>query len=185
MIPRQAASQMKRPRWFILYTLMAPSLTCHSKSFLFKKLMLSYVEQQTQYLELCFIAVHSGRRKQLSPVRTDRLVPRQASSSVGSHKEGAWPGKSVKGSFERDARRVIDVMPKRLAKYGLTLHPEKTRLVDFLPALIRVGARACGLAPHLRDGSALHWQYPWILVKPPPGRVRSPQVPAVREPAAR
>jgi hypothetical protein len=35
--------------------------------------------------------------------------------------------------FERepDARRVIDVLPKRLAKYGLTLHPEKTRLVDF------------------------------------------------------
>jgi RNA-directed DNA polymerase len=32
---------------------------------------------------------------------------------------------------ERDARRVVDVLPKRLAKYGLTLHPEKTRLVDF------------------------------------------------------
>jgi len=32
---------------------------------------------------------------------------------------------------EQDAQRVIDVLPKRLAKYGLTLHPEKTRLVDF------------------------------------------------------
>jgi RNA-directed DNA polymerase len=32
---------------------------------------------------------------------------------------------------EQDARRVADVLPKRLAKYGLTLHPEKTRLVDF------------------------------------------------------
>jgi hypothetical protein len=32
---------------------------------------------------------------------------------------------------ERDAQRVLDVLPKRLAKYGLTLHPEKTRLVDF------------------------------------------------------
>jgi RNA-directed DNA polymerase len=32
---------------------------------------------------------------------------------------------------ERDARRVLDVLPKRLAKYGLTLHPEKTRLIDF------------------------------------------------------
>ena len=31
----------------------------------------------------------------------------------------------------RAARRVLDVLPKRLAKYGLTLHPEKTRLVDF------------------------------------------------------
>ena len=32
---------------------------------------------------------------------------------------------------ERDARRVLEVLPKRLAKYGLTLHPEKTRLIDF------------------------------------------------------
>jgi RNA-directed DNA polymerase len=32
---------------------------------------------------------------------------------------------------EQDAQRVLDVLPKRLAKYGLTLHPEKTRLVDF------------------------------------------------------
>jgi len=32
---------------------------------------------------------------------------------------------------ERDAQRVLDVLPKRLAKYGLTLNPEKTRLVDF------------------------------------------------------
>lgn len=36
-------------------------------------------------------------------------------------------------AFERedDARRVQDVLPKRLGKYGLTLHPEKTRLVPF------------------------------------------------------
>jgi len=33
--------------------------------------------------------------------------------------------------YERDARRVFAVLPKRMAKYGLTLHPEKTRLVDF------------------------------------------------------
>ena len=32
---------------------------------------------------------------------------------------------------EQDARRVFDVLPKRFEKYGLTLHPEKTRLVDF------------------------------------------------------
>src|SRR3954467_7397536 len=35
--------------------------------------------------------------------------------------------------FEResDARRVMDVLPQRFGKYGLTLHPEKTRLVPF------------------------------------------------------
>ncbi len=34
-------------------------------------------------------------------------------------------------SCEDDARRVMDVLPKRFAKYGLTLHPDKTRLVEF------------------------------------------------------
>ncbi len=32
---------------------------------------------------------------------------------------------------EEDARRVMAVLPKRFEKYGLTLHPEKTRLVRF------------------------------------------------------
>lgn len=32
---------------------------------------------------------------------------------------------------ESDARRVNEVLPKRFGKYGLTLHPEKTRLVRF------------------------------------------------------
>lgn len=32
---------------------------------------------------------------------------------------------------EEDARRVFEVLPKRFAKYGLNLHPEKTRLVAF------------------------------------------------------
>jgi RNA-directed DNA polymerase len=32
---------------------------------------------------------------------------------------------------EEDARRVLEVLPKRFGKYGLTVHPEKTRLVPF------------------------------------------------------
>lgn len=32
---------------------------------------------------------------------------------------------------ETDARRVMAVLPKRLGKYGLELHPDKTRLVNF------------------------------------------------------
>ena len=32
---------------------------------------------------------------------------------------------------EDDARRVMEVLPKRFGKYGLTLHPDKTRLVPF------------------------------------------------------
>ena len=30
-----------------------------------------------------------------------------------------------------DAQRVYEVLPKRFAKYGLTIHPEKTRLLEF------------------------------------------------------
>ena len=33
---------------------------------------------------------------------------------------------------ERDARRVLEVLPKRFGKYGLTIHPDKTRLVPFV-----------------------------------------------------
>jgi group II intron reverse transcriptase/maturase len=32
---------------------------------------------------------------------------------------------------EDDARRVMEVLPKRFEKYGLTLHPDKTRVVPF------------------------------------------------------
>lgn len=44
---------------------------------------------------------------------------------------------------QRDARRVLEVMPKRFGKYGLTLHPEKTRMVDFRKP-----------QPHQRTGGA-------------------------------
>jgi hypothetical protein len=33
--------------------------------------------------------------------------------------------------YEDDARRVMEVLPKRFRKYGLELHPEKSRLLDF------------------------------------------------------
>lgn len=33
--------------------------------------------------------------------------------------------------YEQDARRVYAALPRRFAKYGLELHPEKTRLFDF------------------------------------------------------
>jgi group II intron reverse transcriptase/maturase len=32
---------------------------------------------------------------------------------------------------DEDARRVLEVLPKRFGKYGLALHPDKTRLVPF------------------------------------------------------
>jgi group II intron reverse transcriptase/maturase len=36
-------------------------------------------------------------------------------------------------SDEADARKVLEVLPKRFARYGLRLHPSKTRLVHFVP----------------------------------------------------
>jgi RNA-directed DNA polymerase len=34
---------------------------------------------------------------------------------------------------QRDAERVMEVVPKRFGKYGLTVHPTKTKLVPFQP----------------------------------------------------
>ena len=41
---------------------------------------------------------------------------------------------------EEDARRVLEVLPKRFGKYGLTLQPDKTRLLRFAPPLRRATA---------------------------------------------
>ena len=42
---------------------------------------------------------------------------------------------------EEDARRVYDVLPKRFSRYGLTLHPDKTRLVPFRRPPLVVGRK--------------------------------------------
>ncbi len=48
--------------------------------------------------------------------------------------------------FERedDARRVFDVLPKRFERFGLRLHPEKTRLVPFRKPRTRTGEERPG-----------------------------------------
>ena len=38
---------------------------------------------------------------------------------------------------EEDAKRVQQVLPKRFERYGLTLHPEKTRLLAFKPEEVK------------------------------------------------
>ena len=43
-------------------------------------------------------------------------------------------------AHEEDARRVLDVLPKRFGKYGLALHPDKTRLLDFRSPRTRKGS---------------------------------------------
>ena len=34
-------------------------------------------------------------------------------------------------THEQDAQRVLSVLPQRLCKYGLAIHPDKTRLIAF------------------------------------------------------
>ncbi len=67
--------------------------------------------------------------------------------------------------FERedDARRVLAVLPKRFARFGLTIHPEKTRLLEFYPP-----ARTGREAPSFNFlGFTHHWAVsrrgrPWV-----------------------
>ena len=43
---------------------------------------------------------------------------------------------------QRDAERVLEVLPKRFEKYGLSIHPEKTRLIGFFPPERQEGERS-------------------------------------------
>jgi group II intron reverse transcriptase/maturase len=54
-----------------------------------------------------------------------------------------------------DARRVYQVLGQRMQKYGLTLHPEKTRLFEFRPPPTGGGK---GTATFDFLGFTLHWQ---------------------------
>jgi len=54
---------------------------------------------------------------------------------------------------EEDARKVLEVLPKRFGKYGLMIHPEKTRLVPFRRPQSghRQGAPETGAKPGVFD----------------------------------
>ena len=61
---------------------------------------------------------------------------------------------------EEDARRVLEVLPKRFGKYGLTIHPDKTRLVPFeSPGRSQRDSQGPGSRPETFDflGFTLRW----------------------------
>jgi group II intron reverse transcriptase/maturase len=61
---------------------------------------------------------------------------------------------------EEDARRVWEVLPKRFGKYGLTIHPDKTRLVPFrAPTAADRGSSGPGSRPGTFDflGFTHYW----------------------------
>lgn len=56
---------------------------------------------------------------------------------------------------ESDARKIMDVLPKRFARYGLTLHPTKTKLLSFYPSTGKVSFDFLGFRhfwTHSRNG---------------------------------
>ena len=59
--------------------------------------------------------------------------------------------------YEDDARRVYEVLPKRLESYGLSLHPDKTRLIAFTrPSREQSGGKGPGTFDFL--GFTLYWK---------------------------
>ena len=94
---------------------------------------------------------HPAGRRDLTPPG-ERLPARGAGHVVRADgqtpPEGAGVPDPLRGRRgpglrdESDARRVLDVLPKRFGKYGLTLHPDKTRLVPFEPPRRRRKRRA-------------------------------------------
>ena len=59
---------------------------------------------------------------------------------------------------EDDARRIMEVLPKRMSKYGLTVHPEKTRLIRFHPDGSTTPKRRQGIPPRRRHSTS--WASP-------------------------
>jgi RNA-directed DNA polymerase len=62
--------------------------------------------------------------------------------------------------LDSDARRVLEVLPKRFGRYGLRLHPDKTRLVRFEPPRSEGEWRQDRETPRSFDflGFTHHWE---------------------------
>ena len=85
---------------------------------------------------------------------------------------------------EEDAKRVLEVLPKRFEKYGLALHPEKTRLVCFTqPKRDTTPGDGGGAGPGTFDflGFTHHWYRSargyWVIARK---TMRSRMVRAIR-----
>ena len=75
--------------------------------------------------------------------------------------------------FESDARRVMEVLPKRFSKFGLTIHPEKTKLVKFEnPSSNKEATKGAGTFDYL--GFTHYWaksrKGKWIIKRKTSGK---------------
>ena len=70
---------------------------------------------------------------------------------------------------EADARKVYEVLPKRFEKYGLALHPEKTRLFEFRRPTVKDGGDDIKRATFDLLGFTHHWgkslRGKWIVIR--------------------
>lgn len=62
---------------------------------------------------------------------------------------------------EDDARRVLAVLPKRFGKYGLTLHPDKTRLIPFQRPPVGTTGKSGGPSHQERSFDLLGFTHYW------------------------
>jgi RNA-directed DNA polymerase len=53
--------------------------------------------------------------------------------------------------YKEDAERVMKVLGQRFAKFGLTLHPDKTRLIEFGPKVLEESEKPGGKPPETFD----------------------------------
>jgi len=66
---------------------------------------------------------------------------------------------------EEDARRVLAVLPQRFGKYGLTIHPDKTRLVPFVRPADRPAPAGSGGVPPSGSFDFLGFTHYWSRSK--------------------
>jgi len=69
--------------------------------------------------------------------------------------------------LESDAKRTMNVLPKRFKKYGLALHPEKTAVIDFRRPASKVKGKGKGMFDFL--GFTFYWSKSlrgyWVIKK--------------------
>ena len=74
--------------------------------------------------------------------------------------------------LESDTARIMDVLPKRFSRYGLTLHPEKTRVIPFRKPTSKVERKGKGTFDFL--GFTFYWAKSlkgyWVIKKKTAGR---------------
>jgi group II intron reverse transcriptase/maturase len=74
--------------------------------------------------------------------------------------------------LESDAKRIMDVLPKRFNEYGLALHPEKTAVIDFRRPPSKVNGKGKGTFDFL--GFTFYWSKSrrgyWVIKKKTAGK---------------